>query len=150
MGKWIAGFVVAAAAGLATGAGAQEPQRAPLFPQGECSGVLCSTIGGSQAPQNQPQKSLFREGECGGVLCNAIGGSQAPRHAEAPPACGGGLLCDIAPYGMGQPFVKPDEAMRRQAEAAAPASAPAGPAKVTRASSHHRKAKAHAETAARK
>ena len=146
MSKWTAGIVVAAIAGLATGAGAQESQRAPLFPQGECSGVLCSTIGGSQAPQNQPRKSLFPEGECGGVLCSASGGSQAPKHAEPPPACGGGLLCDIAPYGMGQPFVKPDEAMRRQAEASAPA--PDVPAKVTRTSSHRRKAKARSEAAA--
>lgn len=106
--KSIAIFVGAMAAGLVAGASlAQEPPRGAQFPQGECTGVLCSTIGGSQAPQNQPRKSLFPEGQCGGVLCSAIGGSQAPAHAEAPPPCGGGLLCDMAPYGMGQPFVKP-------------------------------------------
>ena len=113
MKKMIAAVVGAVGLALSSGAQAQEPPRGAQFPQGECSGVLCSTIGGSQAPQNQPRKSLFPEGECGGVLCSAIGGSQAPRHAEAPPACGGGLLCDMAPYAIGQPFVKPAEPARR-------------------------------------
>ena len=120
MSKRFAIIVGAAAFVIAGGAWAQQPPRSAQFPQGECSGVLCGTIGGSQAPQNQPRKSLFPEGECGGVLCSAIGGSQAPRHVEAPPACGGGLLCDMAPYAMGQPFIKPEEASRRQAEAFAP------------------------------
>ena len=111
---------------LSSGAMAQEP-RGVQFPQGECSGLLCSTIGGSQAPQNQPRKSLFPEGECGGVLCSAIGGSQAPKHAEPPPACGGGLLCDMAPYAMGQPFVKPQEPARRVEVAPPSAVAPKAP-----------------------
>ena len=127
---------------FSSGAMAQEP-RGAQFPQGECSGILCSTIGGSQAPQNQPRKSLFPEGECGGVLCNAIGGSQAPRHAEPPPACGGGLLCDMAPYAMGQPFVRPQESAQR-VEAAPPAAVatPKGP------SPRHHKTAAAKRTAA--
>lgn len=123
---------------------AQEPPRGASFPQGECSGILCSTIGGSQAPQNQPRKSLFPEGECGGVLCNAIGGSQAPKHAEAPPACGGGLLCDVAPYAMGQPFIKPDEAERRRQ--AGPAAALAIP--TAKVPAGHRKVKSRRQTTA--
>lgn len=136
----LVGVVTLVAAG---GASAQEPPRGALFPQGECSGILCSTIGGSQAPQNQPRKSLFSEGECGGVLCAAIGGSQAPRHAEPPPPCGGGLLCDVAPYAMGQPFVKPTEAPRR-----AEMPEPTAPAPARAASVRHRKSAAKRAAAA--
>ena len=123
-------------------ASAQQPPRGAQFPQGECSGVLCSSIGGLQAPQNQPRKSLFPEGECGGVLCSAIGGSQAPKPVGPPPACGGGLLCDIAPYGIGQPFTKPEETATRQAEPA-----PSAPADL-KVASHRRKAKAHKQAVA--
>ena len=137
----------AATACLAAGAAlGQEPPRGASFPQGECGGILCSTIGGSQAPQNQPRKSLFPEGECGGVLCSAIGGSQAPKHSEPPPACGGGILCDMAPYGMGQPFIKAEDVERQRQAAAMAAPAPAAmPKKVA---SRHRRAKARKQTAA--
>lgn len=118
-------------------ASAQEPPRGAQFPQGQCSGILCSTIGGSQAPQNQPRKSLFPEGECGGVLCGAIGGSQAPKPVGPPPSCGGGLLCDIAPYGIGQPFIKPQEAARPLEAAAVPVTA----ASVPKISRHRRSEK---------
>ena len=145
MGRKMAIVCGAAAAGLAAGAAvAQEPPRGAQFPQGACSGVLCSTIGGSQAPQNQPRKSLFPEGECGGVLCGAIGGSQAPKPVGPPPACGGGLLCDVAPYAMGQPFIKPEEAARRQADAAVVSAPPP----VTKVPSRHRKATARKPAAA--
>ena len=142
MSKSIATLVAAAAlcASAAT-ALAQEPPRGAQFPQGECSGVLCSTIGGSQAPQNQPRKSLFPEGECSGLLCGAIGGSQAPRPVGPAPACGGGLLCDVAPYAMGQPFIKPEEA--RRAYEPAPSPAPS-----TKTSSGHRKSKTRKQAAA--
>ncbi len=143
MGKRIASVVGAVGFALWGGAMAQEPPRGAQFPQGECSGVLCSTIGGSQAPQNQPRKSLFPEGECGGVLCSAIGGSQAPRHAEAPPACGGGLLCDMAPYAMGQPFVRPEEPVRHVEVAPPTAVAPS-----TASARRHRKPAAAKRTAA--
>ena len=143
MNKRIASLVGTLGFALSSGAMAQEPPRGAQFPQGECSGILCSTIGGSQAPQNQPRKSLFPQGECGGVLCSAIGGSQAPRHAEAPPACGGGLLCDMAPYAMGQPFVKPEEPPRR-VEIAPPSVA--APSKTS--SRRHRKSAAAKRTAA--
>lgn len=148
MSSRIAGLIGATALCVTvTVALAQEPARRSMFTEGECSGVLCSTIGGSQAPQNQPRKSLFPEGQCGGILCSSIGGSQAPKHAEAPPACGGGLLCDMAPYAMGQPFIKPDEAQQRaQAVASAPA-ASAAPVRATKVSSHRRKAKVSKQTA---
>ena len=135
MNKRIASLVGTLGFALSSGAMAQEPPRGAQF--------LCSTIGGSQAPQNQPRKSLFPQGECGGVLCSAIGGSQAPRHAEAPPACGGGLLCDMAPYAMGQPFVKPEEPPRR-VEIAPPSVA--APSKTS--SPRHRKSAAAKRTAA--
>ncbi len=120
---------------------AQDAAPKPLFPEGPCSGVLCGIIGGSQAPAAQPpQKSLFREGECGGILCSAIGGPQAPKHAEAPPPCGGGLLCDLTPYAMGVP-VTASEAARLQAEherQVIAQSPPVTPAKAERAPSRHR------------
>ena len=141
MSKRIASLVGVAAFVAASGALAQEPPRGAQFPQGECSGVLCSTIGGSQAPQNQPRKSLFPEGECGGVLCSAIGGSQSPRHAEAPPPCGGGLLCDMAPYGLGQPFVKPAPVVERQPDIVAV------PPAETKRTPTHRHAKSRKQTA---
>ena len=134
-------FGAATACLVMASASAQEPPRSAQFQQGECSGILCSTIGGSQAPQNQPRKSLFPEGECGGVLCGAIGGSQAPKPVGPPPACGGGLLCDMAPYAMGQPFIKPEPAAQRQLESAPP---PPTEAKVV---SHRRKAKARKQAA---
>ena len=143
MSKRIAILVGAAAFVVASGVLAQEPPRGAQFPQGECSGVLCSTIGGSQAPQNQPRKSLFPEGECGGVLCSAIGGSQSPRHAEAPPPCGGGLLCDMAPYGMGQPFIKSEAAAQPQSVIA---TVPPPPA-AKRASSRRHKPRKQTATA---
>ena len=136
----LVGIAMCAVAGAAM---AQDAPRGAQFPQGECSGILCSTIGGSQAPQNQPRKSLFPEGECGGILCGAIGGSQAPKHAEAPPACGGGLLCDVAPYAMGQPFTNPAEAPRQAAAAALPPE-PIPP----RATPHRRKTKARKQATA--
>lgn len=137
MNRAIAGGAVAllGIASLWASATAALAQNAPLFREGECGGVLCSTIGGSQAPQNQPRKSLFPEGECGGVLCGAIGGSQAPRHAEAPPPCGGGILCDMAPYAMGQPFTRP-------APAPQPVAAPPTPEPTPmKASTRHRRGK---------
>ena len=118
------------AGGLASSAGPASAQQAGgSFRAGPCSGLLCDYIGGSQAPAAQPQKSLFREGECGGVLCEAIGGSQAPKHAEPPPPCGGGLLCDLMPYKMGVPqtaaeAARRQEAERQQAALASPVSAP--------------------------
>ncbi len=144
MGRSIAIVFGAATAYLVmASASAQEPPRSAQFPQGECSGVLCSTIGGSQAPQNQPRKSLFPEGECGGVLCGAIGGSQAPKQVGPPPACGGGLLCDMAPYAMGQPFIKP-EGVARSNEVVPPNAMP--PRKV--APARHRKSVAKRAAAA--
>lgn len=141
MSKKVANLAAAAAFCLSTHAALAQAQ----FPQGECSGILCSVIGGSQAPQNQPRKSLFPEGECGGILCSAIGGSQAPKPAGPPPACGGGLLCDAAPYAMGQPFITPEEATRRANAEAAPPSA-GRPAKVPTA--RHRKSKTATRTPA--
>ena len=141
--KSIAIFLGAVTGGLVAGVAlAQETPRGAQFPQGECSGVLCGTIGGSQAPQNQPRKSLFPEGQCGGVLCSAIGGTQAPSHAEPPPPCGGGILCDMAPYGLGQPFVKPGEPERRVELAAPDTVAPKVPPK------RHRKIATAKRTAA--
>ena len=157
--RWIArggcGIVFGSAmigVGWVASASAQDaaPQR-PLFPEGQCSGILCSTIGGAQAPQRQ--RSLFPEGQCGGVLCSAIGGSQAPPPPPyPPPPCGGGILCSMDPYGSGVPMTAAEVARskaeyeRQQAETqTAPPKAPVR----SGTKRHARKSKPNVEAAAK-
>lgn len=127
--------------GALTSPPAAAQQAGGSFRGGTCSGLLCDYIGGAQAPAAQQQKSLFREGECGGVLCDAIGGSQAPKHAEPPPPCGGGLLCDMMPYKMGVPVTAAEAGRRQEAEQRV---APVPAAVPSNNKTHRRKHKADA------
>ena len=123
------------------------PAQRSLFPEGQCSGILCSTIGGAQAPQQQ-QRSLFREGPCSGILCSVIGGSQAPAPPSyPPPPCGGGLLCSIDPYGSGVPMTAAEVGRIRAEHARQEAEAPVQPA-VKPAKKHRHVAKRKVAAAA--
>ena len=84
---------------------------------------------------------------CGGVLCNPLPPADPARPTVPipPPLCGGGLLCDVFPYNMGQPFPSSDSVAAEKARAAAATAAaaaapqqepPAAPAKRLR---RHRK-----------
>lgn len=119
--------------------------------QGIWASVALLVVGGAAMAQTAPptQKSLFREGPCGGILCDTIGGSQAPVHTEPPAPCGGGILCDMMPYAIGAPLGARAQPSYAQAVAApAPAVAPEPPSVKTRRTVRHRHATTHKHSSA--
>ena len=87
---------------------------------------------------------------CSGLLCNPVAPADPsrPNVPSAPPACGGGLLCEALPFSVGRPFPTADavaaERARAEATAAAAAQPEPAPAKPMR---KHRKRKVRSAAA---